>query len=549
MKSTKWMMGAGIISLVFLSLACSLPAQFATRSQTPIPSTPNITLTAIVAQLFIQATMTANAPLQTEVPVTSTDTPLPTSTMHVATSIPPTPTQTVTETPIPTISYEGPNKRSGDSIEAVYMYDEPTIDGVLDEAEWEIDRYDVDAVVYGNSHWNGENDLSANFMLGWDEEYLYVAAKVKDNKYVQNTSGINLFKGDSIEILMDTSVSKDYYLDELSKDDFQLGISPGSLKPGKKSEAYLWYPEQHAGGKSGVKIGAMEIDEGYRVEAKIPWNVFRIEPEEGMHYGFVFSVSDNDKSGESVQQSLVSCDSNRELSDPTTWSDLILTGSPASHDSQPGKKYIVEAEYLDTAPSIDGDIGDWNLEIEDVSFVTYGREKWSGDDDLSGNVMVGWDEDYLYLGVTVIDDSYQQRMSGEYLYLGDSLEILFDRNVEDDFWEHKLSSDDYQLGISPGRGSVNSKTQAYMWNPASKAGGKSKVKISGSEVADGYVVEVAIPWNALGGHVEEGQHFGFVFSISDNDHSNKNLQQTMVSSIEHRIWNDPSSWGVLILIE
>jgi hypothetical protein len=428
------------------------------------------------------------------------------------------------------------------------MEKKPTIDGVLDEEEWEMDRFFADEIVYGKSQWNGEKDLSANFMLGWDDDYLYIAAKVKDDKYVQKSSGKNIFKGDSIEILLDTSVSKDFYQKELSKDDFQLGISPGSPKPGKECEAYLWYPEGYAGGKSGVKIGATLIDEGYRIEAKIPWELFRTNPEDDKHYGFVFSVSDNDKSGESAQQSIISNNSNRDLFDPTTWGDLVLTGEP-SDGNYPGHGQTLEAIYLESEPSIDGNLSDWSIDDVDIAYVTYGDEKWGGEDDLSGNVMIGWDEEYLFLGVTVVDDVYRQRMKGEYIYLGDSLEVLFDRYLEDDYWDHHLNDDDFQLGISAGKNEVNNKPEAYLWNPRSKAGGKSKVKIGASDSSTGYIVEIAIPWNALGGTPEEGDHCGFIFSISDNDHSSKDVQQTMISTIAHRIWTDPTTWGELIFTD
>lgn len=549
MKSRKLIIIIAVGTLLLMSLACSLPAQFTSQSITSTASTPDITLTAIVAQLYVQATMTAAATTtQIDTPVIPTDTPEPTATVQTTTAVPPTPTETITETPVPTISYEGPNERSGPSVEAVYMDEEPTIDGVLDEEEWEMDRYDADEVVYGKSQWKNENDLSANFMLGWDEDYLYVAAKVKDENYVQRSSGKNLYKGDCIEILLDTSVAKDFYLEKLSKDDFQLGISPGSPKPGKDSEAYLWYPEEHAGGKSGVKIGSTLLDGGYRIEAKIPWDVFRTDPEDGAHYGFAFSVSDNDKSGESIQQSIISITSKRDMLDPTTWGDLVLTGGP-SDDDHPGRGKRMEAEYLDDAPSIDGNLDDWSIDAVDVDHVTYGHEKWGGKDDLTGSVMVGWDEEYLFLGVTVEDDSYQQRTKGENLYLGDSLEVLFDRNIEDDYWDHNLNNDDYQLGISAGKNDVNNDPEAFLWNPRSKAGGKSKVKIAAKSASDGYVVEVAIPWKVLGGSLKEGQHCGFIFSISDNDQSNKNVQQTMVSTIDRRIWTDPTTWGELILID
>jgi hypothetical protein len=61
MKSVKWMVGIGISIWIIISIACSIPTQLISQANTSTPLTPDITLTAIVAQLFVQATMTAEA--------------------------------------------------------------------------------------------------------------------------------------------------------------------------------------------------------------------------------------------------------------------------------------------------------------------------------------------------------------------------------------------------------------------------------------------------------------------------------------------------------
>ena len=86
-------------------------------------------------------------------------------------------------------------------------------------------------------------------MVGWDEQNLYLGIRVIDEKYVQNTSGANMYKGDSLDILLDTDVPSDFYLADLNHDDYQLGISPGSPRPNEKPEAYLWCPESFAGAR------------------------------------------------------------------------------------------------------------------------------------------------------------------------------------------------------------------------------------------------------------------------------------------------------------
>jgi hypothetical protein len=209
----------------------------------------------------------------------------------------------------------------------IYFNSPPRIDASLEE--WQQDRYRIEAVVFGKDNHKGENDLSGRAMVAWDETNLYLGIRVLDQKYVQNASGTNLFKGDSLDILLDTDVPGDFYLGALNEDDFQLGISPGSPSPNHDHEAYLWFPKTIEGPRDQVDIAARARGDGYVVEAAVPWSVFDVTPFNGQHFGFAFSISDNDNASKNVQESMVSYVPIRTLSDPTTWGDLTLTKSAA----------------------------------------------------------------------------------------------------------------------------------------------------------------------------------------------------------------------------
>jgi hypothetical protein len=201
----------------------------------------------------------------------------------------------------------------------------PTIDG--DWSEWKkvAKEYPGNHVVYGKNKWTGEDDLSSSYYVGWDNKYLYIAVKVHDDKYVQNATGANIYKGDSIELLVDTNVKGDFFVDSLTSDDYQIGISPGRPTIGDGNrEAYRWYPSSKAGSLSNVVIGAVYEGAIYRVEAAIPWSYLGVTPSKGMHLGFAISVSDDDTAGSQSQESMVSNVTNRHLTDPTTWGDLVL---------------------------------------------------------------------------------------------------------------------------------------------------------------------------------------------------------------------------------
>jgi hypothetical protein len=216
------------------------------------------------------------------------------------------------------------NHRPAAPVTARYLSNPPKMDG--DWSEWKglTDEYPANHVVWGNDNWTGAEDLSASFHLGWDDNYLYLAIKVRDAHFVQTTTGANLFNGDSLELLLDTQLAEDYASARLSDDDFQLGLSPGRPKPGSGQESYLWAPNYLAGEQKSIEIESRWENGIYRAEVAIPWKVFEMKPEAGRHYGFGLSVSDNDNGDGSVQQSMISNLPDRNPGDPTTWGDLLL---------------------------------------------------------------------------------------------------------------------------------------------------------------------------------------------------------------------------------
>jgi hypothetical protein len=304
-------------ALLFSILACNLPGGPPAQD---FPPTPNATMTELFAQAtiltpdlnqpeFATATATSQFSPTFTIPVTET----PTVTF--------TPGASNTFTPPPTVTNSTP-ERSGTRYIAHYLSTPPTIDG--DWGEWTTTQYPANIVVYGLGNWENSNDLEAAFRVGWDETYLYLAVKVRDDKYVQNATGSELYKGDSIELLLDADLYGDFNSTYLSSDDYQLGISPGKGNTGGPKESYLWYPTGSAGSKSQVSIATMGESGLYRIEFAVPWSILGVTPSVNKHLGFAVSVSDNDDTSSNVQQSMVSSATNRTLTNPTTWGEIVL---------------------------------------------------------------------------------------------------------------------------------------------------------------------------------------------------------------------------------
>ncbi len=293
-----------IVALVALALAgCTLPGA---ASPTPFTfPTPNLTLTAIFA------------PTATETPLPPTLPPIGPSPTLAATTPPGTPPPTATSGTITA-------RPNGSPVTAAFLSSAPVIDGDL--ADWSGTAYKADQIVYGAASWSGSSDLSATYYLGWDSGNLYLAVRVTDDKFVQLSTGSQIYKGDSIELQFDADLAGDFSSTYLSSDDFQIGLSPGdfgTLSP----EAYRWYPASQSGKLISVQVQARQTASGYDLEARIPWVIFGLTPSAGARYGLALSISDDDLAGSAVQQSMVSNVGTRLLLDPTSWGTLIL-GAP-----------------------------------------------------------------------------------------------------------------------------------------------------------------------------------------------------------------------------
>jgi len=303
------------------ALACNFP--FGSGQNTP--ATLNA-LGTVVRRTLVARTLVATRPTTPPPPSSLTSPPptiglptleLPTPTTALPTLAPPT---LALPTPLPTVgSLKRPN---GAPLHASHRLTPPTVDGAL--GDWSEFPYLINQPVYRPENWSGMTDQSATVAVAWDGAALYIGAQIVDDVHVQTQQGETLFRGDSLELLLDADLGGDYDSAKLSSDDFQLGLSPGSFV-GDEPEAYLWFPTSQKGKPVGVVVAARNSGgEGYFIEASIPWTLFGISPSAGKTYGFVLSSSDNDAMETAEQQSMISMLVTRRLTNPTTWGTLVL---------------------------------------------------------------------------------------------------------------------------------------------------------------------------------------------------------------------------------
>jgi hypothetical protein len=255
--------------------------------------------------------------------------PLSLPTSPVATPIQaPTPTN-IPLAPTATLAQpETPNAAPVSTVEVVAFsaFPPPIINGEL--SEWTgITAYESAFRVYSATSWDGSDDLRALWRLSWDADHLYIAAEVTDDIHVQTQTGNLIFRGDSLEMQLDTNVLSDYG-DGVSPDDFQLIFSPGDFA-GLPPSAFRFQGSLDgrlvdAPGGHQMTLAATATSTGYRLEVAIPWSNLNLSPQPGLVIGLALNANDNDIPGAAIQEVMKSNVSTRTLTDPTSWGTLIL---------------------------------------------------------------------------------------------------------------------------------------------------------------------------------------------------------------------------------
>ncbi len=73
-----------------------------------------------------------------------------------------------------------------------------------------------------------------------------------------------------------------------------------------------------------IDVAARATDDGYVLEAAVPWEVLGGRPPLETPLGLCINVNDNDTPGTAEQQAMVSSCPDRQWGDPTSFGTLIL---------------------------------------------------------------------------------------------------------------------------------------------------------------------------------------------------------------------------------
>jgi len=156
------------------------------------------------------------------------------------------------------------------------------------------------------SGWSGPKDLSAKIYLMWDDEFLYVYAKVTDSfPFANSKTNGDVWNGDAIEIALPG---------------YQIGLGTGD---GRANKPIIWIWQKSRPSAGGKIFAAKALDPtGYILEAKIPWKeIGSVQPKSGGSIPFDIAVDDADQTWERKLQFVWSGDY-LFYKDPDVWGIL-----------------------------------------------------------------------------------------------------------------------------------------------------------------------------------------------------------------------------------
>jgi hypothetical protein len=156
------------------------------------------------------------------------------------------------------------------------------------------------------------------------------------------------------------------------------------------------------------------------------------------------------------------------------------------------------------SPNVDGNLGEWgtlrhSLTAANAGY-TEGSQSNPGASDISVAFDFRWDDTNLYLGARITDDS--AGTDGPQYWDDDSIEFYVDG---DDDGSPAFDANDHQYNVTR-NGDIHDNTAGPGGANASTDGGNPS-----------WVLEMAVPWSALGGSPSPGRGIGADLAANDDD--------------------------------
>ena len=205
----------------------------------------------------------------------------------------------------------------------VPLYREVTIDG--DAADWRDRGHAEVALEVMHVDELDAADLSGSMRLGWDERGLVVLVTVRDDQATEGENQATMVEMDSVELVLSD--------ESADRNRLRFAITPGGTEQHPEMRVRTWdYRQDLALRRHPIQLQAasQRMDDGYCIEALIPWEAFGVVPHAGAEFGFSLEVHDADGGHRRDHLRWGKTQPERSRHDKATLNRLQLT--PMHHD-------------------------------------------------------------------------------------------------------------------------------------------------------------------------------------------------------------------------
>ncbi len=203
--------------------------------------------------------------------------------------------------------------------------------------------------------------------------------------------------------------------------------------------------------------------------------------------------------------------------------------------TQYDKPYYPPIYKTPTAPSIDGDAeGLWEkAPVDSLKHVNKGTV--TDETDLSAAWQALWDDDNLYFFVSVRDDDKQHDDTD--WHQDDGIEIYIDADHSS---STSYDENDFQFSVTWDDTTPILAEQKY----GAVTGAAMQIK----NTADGYMVELSLPWSLLGIAPANGHSMGLDIQVNDDDGGGAREGKRAWYATADESWKNPSLFGDIQLV-
>ena len=181
------------------------------------------------------------------------------------------------------------------------LFQIPRIEGIMVDGssdDWAEQGFRVEFLTDPRGRALPASDFDLKLRIGWNQQGLLVLAEARDDVPLEHESLSRLWQCDCLEIFVAEKLG--------SPKHYQLVIASGADPKYKtvRSKLYDWRPEDHRIPKLTSLSASRVLEEGYVVEALLPWANLGIEPSLGMEIAFQLVANDYDGETEDADGSL-----------------------------------------------------------------------------------------------------------------------------------------------------------------------------------------------------------------------------------------------------